>query len=221
MFKKVLIAEDFDSINIALIQTLETMGVNDIHHAKYCDDALLKVKRALQDNEPFDLLISDLSFETDYRTVVLKSGEELIAAVRTLQPEIPVLVYTVEDKSFAIKNLIDNLKINAFVHKGRNSISQLKTAMETILFKGKFISQNIIHSLKDNSFNELEDYDIEVLTQLSNGISFDEMEIVLKSKNIKPNSKSYIEKRVSKLKDLFKAKTTIHLISITKDLGII
>ena len=93
MFTKVLIAEDFDSINIALIQTLESMGVKEIEHAKYCDDALLKAKKAIQDKTPFDLLICDLSFETDYRTVTLKSGEELITAIRQIQPSISVLVY--------------------------------------------------------------------------------------------------------------------------------
>ncbi|MCW1148322.1 response regulator [Flavobacterium lacisediminis] len=221
MFTKVLIAEDFDSINIALIQTLENMGVKEIEHAKYCDDALLKAKKAIQDKAPFDLLISDLSFETDYRTVSLKSGEELIMAIRKIQPEIPVLVYTVEDKSFVIKTLIKDLKVNAFVHKGRNSISQLKTAMETILFGGNFISQNLAHALKDTNFNEIEDYDVEVLTHLAKGVTIEEMELLFKSKDIKPNSKSYIEKRVSKLKDVFKAKTTIHLIALSKDLGII
>ena len=221
MFTKVLIAEDFDSINIALIQTLESMGVKEIEHAKYCDDALLKAKKAIQDKAPFDLLISDLSFETDYRTVSLKSGEELIPAIRKIQPEIPVLVYTVEDKTFVIKSLIEDVKINAFVHKGRNSISQLKTAMETILFGGNFISQNLAHALKDTNFNEIEDYDVEILSHLAKGVTIEEMEQLFKLKDIKPNSKSYIEKRVSKLKDIFKAKTTIHLISLSKDLGII
>jgi DNA-binding NarL/FixJ family response regulator len=153
--------------------------------------------------------------------VTLKSGEELIAAIRQIQPSIPVLVYTVEDKSFIVKSLVENLKVNAFVHKGRNSISQLKTAMETILFGGTFISQNLAHALKENSFNEIEDYDVQVLTHLSNGITIEEMEQLFKNKDIKPNSKSYIEKRISKLKDIFKAKTTIHLVSLSKDLGII
>lgn len=221
MFTKVLIAEDFDSINIALIQTLESMGVKEIEHAKYCDDALLKAKKALQDETPFDLLISDLSFETDYRTVTLKNGEALITAIRKIQPTIPVLVYTVEDKSFVIKSLVEDLNVNAFVHKGRNSISQLKTAMETILFGGTFVSQNLTHALKESTFNEIENYDIQVLTQLSQGATIEDIENVFKIEDIKPNSKSYIEKRISKLKDLFKAKTTIHLVSITKDLGII
>ena len=188
MFTKVLIAEDFDSINIALIQTLESMGVKEIEHAKYCDDALLKAKKAIQDKAPFDLLISDLSFETDYRTVSLKSGEELIAAIRKIQPEIPVLVYTVEDKSFVIKSLVEDVKIHAFVHKGRNSISQLKTAMETILFGGTFISQNVAHALKEKSFNEIEDYDVEILSHLAKGVTIEEMEQLFKLKDIKPNS---------------------------------
>ena len=58
MFKKVLVAEDLDSISIAVIQVLEDLKVPTIHHVKYCDDGLLKIKKALLDNEPYDLLIS-------------------------------------------------------------------------------------------------------------------------------------------------------------------
>ncbi|MCA6423809.1 MAG: response regulator, partial [Flavobacterium sp.] len=131
MYKKVLIAEDFDSINIAVKQTLEEMGVQEIHYAKYCDDAIIKLKKALQENKPFDLLISDLSFVEDYREVTIASGEELIQAIKEIQPEIKVIVYSVEDKPYIIKTLFDEAQINGYVKKGRNSISQLKTAIET------------------------------------------------------------------------------------------
>ena len=47
MFKKALIAEDFDSINLAVMQALNDIGVANIQHAKYCDDAQLKIKKAL------------------------------------------------------------------------------------------------------------------------------------------------------------------------------
>ena len=89
------------------------------------------------------------------------------------------------------------------------------------MFEGNFISQNVVQLIKDTTLNELNDYDILVLQELANGTSLDEMEHFLKLHDIKPNSKSYIEKRVSKLKDIFKAKTTIQLIAITKDLGVI
>ena len=48
MFKKVLVAEDFDSISITVGQALGELSVSEIHHAKYCDDAILKIKKAIQ-----------------------------------------------------------------------------------------------------------------------------------------------------------------------------
>lgn len=221
MFKKVLIAEDFDSINIGVKQTLEELGIKEISYAKYCDDALLKFKKALQDNEPFDLLISDLSFISDYRKVEITSGEKLIEIIKNTNSKIKVIVYSVEDKSYTIKSLFENQKIDAFVHKGRNSISQLKSALENLLCDKKFISPELEHSLKNNSANEINSYDIELLTQLANGVALEDMEFQFKKLNITPNSKSTIEKRVAKLKDYFKANNNLHLIAITKDLGII
>lgn len=221
MFKKVLIAEDFDSINIAVKQTLEQLGVEEIHYAKYCDDALLKYKKALKDNEPFDLLISDLSFVSDYRTVEIPSGEKLIEGIKNLNSDVKIIVYSVEDKSYTIKTLFKEQNIDAFVHKGRNSISQLKTAIESLLYDKEFISPELAHILQGKSTNEIDNYDIELLTQLASGVSLEEMEPLFKKLNITPNSKSTIEKRVARLKDYFKANNTIHLIAITKDLGII
>lgn len=221
MFKKVLVAEDFDSINIAVIQTLELLGVIEIEHAKYCDDALLKIKKANLDAQPFDLLISDLSFIDDHREVILKSGEDLIKAVKNEQPDIKTIVYSVEDKNFRIKSLFETLDINAFVHKGRKSIVDLKTAINTILIENqRFISPEMNYVLQDKIINEIDDYDIELIKQLSLGVPQDKMDEKFKELGITPNSKSTIEKRVGKLKDYFKANNTVHLIAIAKDLGI-
>lgn len=221
MYKKVLIAEDFDSINIAVEQTLKDLGVQEIQYAKYCDDAILKFKKALQDQQPFDLLISDLSFVEDYREVKIASGEELIQAIKKIHPEINVIVYSVEDKPYIIKTLFDEAQINGYVKKGRNSISQLKTAIETLLYGKTFISPELAHALQDKTAKEIDNYDITLLSHLANGVAIEEMETLFKHLNITPNSKSTIEKRVAKLKDYFKANNNIHLIAITKDLGII
>ena len=103
MFHKVLIAEDLDSISTTVIQALEELSIIEIHHAKYCDEALLKIKKAIRDNQPYDLLISDLSFKKDHREVKLLSGEELIDAVKKIQPTIKTIVFSIEDKSYRIK----------------------------------------------------------------------------------------------------------------------
>jgi hypothetical protein len=46
MFKKVLIAEDLDSISIAVVQALESLSIEVIQHSKYCDDAFFTSKKS-------------------------------------------------------------------------------------------------------------------------------------------------------------------------------
>lgn len=220
MFKKVLIAEDIDSINIAVKQTLSELGISQIEYVKYCDDALLRIKKANQDILPFDLFISDLSFESDHREVKIKTGEEAIDAIRKIQPDLKIIVYSIEDKSFRIKSLFEKHQINAFVHKGRNSIEQLKAAIKNVYNDASYISSNLQHIFRESNTRDIDEFDVQLIKQLSLGISQDEMEAKFKELGISPSSKSSIEKRISKLKDYFKASNTVHLIAIAKDLGI-
>jgi DNA-binding NarL/FixJ family response regulator len=222
MFKKVLVAEDLDSISITVGKALEELSVSEIHHAKYCDDAFLKVKKALKDNLPYDLLISDLSFKTDHRENKLKSGDELIAAVKKVQPDIKTVVFSIEDKSFRIKSLFNDLGINAFVSKGRNSIPELKKAIQGVFNNDtKILSQELSHALRDKSLIEIETYDISLLKSLSKGLILDEIALDFKNSGIIPNGSSSIEKRINKLKIFFKANNNVHLIAIAKDLGLV
>ncbi|WP_304197139.1 response regulator [Flavobacterium alvei] len=222
MFQKVLVAEDLDSISIAVVQAIEDLGITEIHHAKYCDDALLKVKKAIKDKRPYDLLISDLSFKTDHRETQLNSGDELIAAVKKLQPTIKTVVFSIEDKSFRIKSLFNDLGINAYVAKGRNSIPELIKAIKSVFANNsKIISPELSHALRDKSLIEIETYDIMLLKSLSKGLTVDEIGLDFKNSGIIPNGGSSLEKRISKLKIFFKANNNVHLIAIAKDLGLV
>ena len=222
MFKKVIVAEDFDSINLGIEQALTDLGIVDFQHSKYCDDAFTKIRVALQNNEPCDLLISDLSFKADSRDIKITSGDDLIQKVRELQPEIKIIAYSVEDKSYRIKSLFDNSDINGFVLKGRNSIEELKKAIHLISTSDeKYISPEVASALQEKNNFEIDDLDINILKHLSLGTMQDDITNTFQELGIKPNSKSTIEKRISKLKDFFKATNTVHLVSITKDMGII
>lgn len=222
MFKKVIIAEDFEEFNLAVKQTLTDFNIVNFQHAKYCDDAFLKIRKAIQDNQPYDLLISDLSFKKDHREIKIISGDELIQKVREIQPNIKIIVYSIEDKGIRIKSLFENAEIDAFVLKGRNSIEELKKAINIISTSDqKFISPEVASALQEKNNYEIDDVDILILKHLSAGTSQDEIIEIFKSSDIKPNSKSAVEKRLAKLKDFFKANNTVHLVSITKDMGII
>ncbi|MES2576462.1 MAG: response regulator [Bacteroidota bacterium] len=222
MFHKVLIAEDLDSISIAVVQALEEISILEIHHAKYCDDAFLKIKKALHDNQPYDLLISDLSFKPDHRENRLNSGEELIEAVKKAQPDIKTIVFSIEDKSFRIKSLFNNLGINAYVSKGRDSIPELKKAIQRIYNNEEIKpSAEISHALRDKSLFEIESYDISLLKSLSKGLTLEDISSEFKHSGIIPNGSSSLEKRINRLKIYFKASNNVHLIAITKDLGLV
>lgn len=222
MFQKILIAEDLDSINLAVQHVAAELAIPTIHHEKYCDEALLKVRKALLENEPYDLLISDLSFKDDGKNEKLQSGEDLITAIKQIQPNLKVVVYSVEDKSYRIKSLFDNQKINAFVLKGRDSIFQLKKAVQTLFDSDEiYINPELNHILQDKTGSAIDVVDVQIIKHLAIGIALDAMETVFKEKGIVPNSKSMIEKRVGKLKILFRANNNVHLIAIAKDLGIV
>lgn len=222
MFKKVIIAEDLDAMNLGIQQVLKDLNIENFQHSKFCDDAFLKIRAAINQNEPYDLLISDLSFKTDHRKVTISSGDELVEKVRELQPDIKIITYSVEDKSFRIKSLFENAEIDAFVLKSLNSIEELKKAINLLSTSDqKFISTEVASALQEKNNFEIDDVDIKILKYLSDGTSQDEIIEIFKNSDIKPNSKSAMEKRLAKLKDFFKANNTVHLVSITKDMGII
>jgi hypothetical protein len=107
------------------------------------------------------------------------------------------------------------------VQKGRNSITQLNEAILQLSQSNEvYLSPTVKHVLRDKSTQEIDDFDLELIKQLSVGVTQDALEQRFKDLGITPNSKSAIEKRISKLKDYFRANNTVHLIAIAKDLGI-
>ncbi|MBE8728136.1 response regulator [Flavobacterium hungaricum] len=222
MFKKVLVAEDLDSISLAVIQVLEELNVSTIHHVKYCDDGLIKIKKALHENEPYDLLISDLSFKSDHRKTTLSSGEELIEAVNGVQNNLKKIVFSIEDKNFRIKSLFNDFGINAYVSKGRNSITELRNAIEAVYRnEERILSSDLSFNFNDKTLIEIESYDISILKLLSRGYILESISKEFKELSITPNGTSSIEKRINKLKIYFKANNNVHLIAIAKDFGLV
>ncbi|MFY0629728.1 MAG: response regulator transcription factor [Flavobacteriaceae bacterium] len=95
----------------------------------------------------------------------------------------------------------------------RNEIDLLK-----LKFNSQYGNKEVINK---NLKIELNVYDIELLTLMADGYTMSEISEKMKLKNIVPSSVSSIEKRMNRLKDLFKAQNSIHLISIVRKLGII
>lgn len=221
MFKKVLLSEDIDTISQGVMAVMDVLLIDHVQQVQYCDDAYLKIKKSNLDGVPFDLLITDLSFVPDHREQKLASGEELIKKLRQEFPALKIIVYSIENRPERVRNLINDLKVNAYVVKGRRGLRELENAIVAVQHDGSYLSPELSLSIKAKPSVEIVDYDIELLRMLSLGHSQDQISLQLKKKNIKPSSLSALEKRLNALRKHFGANNVVHLISIVKDLGLI
>lgn len=222
MFQNVIIAEDQNTINKGVERILIESNITNNTTTQYCDDALLKIKASLQTNNPFDLLITDLSFKADHRDRKLTSGEELIGAVKSIQPNIKVIVFSVEHRIGKIKNLIDNYNINAYVEKGREESSELKKAIHSVLENKMYCSHGIEQLLRNvDDISQTDQYDELLLQLLAKGLKREQIADYFKEKDFPARSLSSIEKRINKLKVLFDAHTSEQLVAIAIDRGLI
>ena len=221
MFKKVLVAEDMDSINHAVASVLKSLNIERVEHAQYCDKAWVLSKKAKLEEEPFDLLICDLSFKKDHRNEQITSGKELIALLKHEDPNLKVLVNSIEDHPQTVKALWDSGNIEGFVCKDRNGMKDLRDAIIKVSMGERYNSAAIELALNQNNLLMLNDFEINILKYISVGFTQDEIQDKLKEKNISPNSKSAVEKRLKELREQFNARTTPHLIGIVKDLNLI
>jgi len=221
MFQKVILADDLVSINLGMLTVLDTLGIGQVDSVPYCDDAFLRITRAFQDQEPYDLLITDLSFKKDHRDQNYPSGEALIEGLRAEHPNMPIIVYSIEDRIQRVRKLLTQNGVNAYVFKGRRGLVELKEAVQVVYGQETYVSPQVAAALSKKTDLEIDDFDILVLKHLSMGLMQDQISQQLKDDMVYPNSLSTIEKRLNKLRIQFKANNAIHLVAIVKDLGLI
>ncbi len=221
-FQKVLIADDVDTTNQGILPILNDFNIPIIDQAQYCDNALLKIKKGLMIQQPYDLLISDLSFKEDFRECKLKSGIELIDAAKKEDPDLKILVYSMETRTHVAQKYITQHHVDGFISKGRNGGKHLKEAI-VALYENKtpYLSEEVRNALNLGQIINLTDYDIIIMQLLADGIPQKNIPDYLKSKNIKPNGLRSVENRLNFLRTYFDVKTTIQLILKVKEEGII
>jgi len=220
MFKKILVVEDIDSIGMGIKLLLENLNIETIYYVKYCDEAFLKLKKAYLDNDPFELVITDLSFSRGTREDKYTSGTELIAVIRENAWPIKIIVYSIEEKGYKIRQLLNDYLIDGYVLKSRDSAVQLQNAIALIYKDGTYISPQLSHLNKPEMLPEIDATDLEIIKLLAEGLSQNEIVDAFKRENKKASSFSSVEKRIIKMRLSLQAKNTTHLVSIAKDMGL-
>ena len=221
MFTKVLIAEDYESSNLSVQKATEELKISESKYVNYCDDALIRIKVSLQENNPFELLITDLSFEEDHREQHLKNGQQLISAAKELQPDLKVIVFSGEKKEAIIDKLFEEQQIDGYVKKGREDVKDLKKAIRAVYNNGRYLSYDLKGKGSERNSFEFSEYDTLLVTLLANGILLKDIPDYLKQRQIKPGSMSAVEKRLKEIKESLDINSNEQLIAFCKDFGII
>lgn len=220
-FKKVLVAEDTDSSNIGLVFKLKEIGVKVVESSQSCDNALLKIRKGKLDKQPFDLLISDLSFVTNTPNPKITSGEALIAEAKKLQPSLKILAFSVNNQQTVIQHLINKIGVNAYVCKGLNGTKELLKAIEAIQNGEVYLCPVSNATLHKKNVFQLDDFEKQLLQLVARGLKQDEIAAYFQSEGITPNSRRSVEDRLSRLRDKFNANTTSQLIYLAQSLDLI
>ncbi|MEE9364096.1 MAG: DNA-binding response regulator [Cellulophaga sp.] len=212
MFKKILLAEDFQGSNHGIVEALqEKLHIEELQEELYCDKAFTRLKVALKKDMPYELLITDLHFEADHTERRITSGVELIKEAGKLQPNLKVIAYSQENNPVKVNTLFKEYKIDAYVCKGRYGLTELLNAVQEVYHNRTYFSPQINLNVTHNVF-ELDDFDRAILKELANGLTKNEVSKKFKKENITPSSESTIDKRISRLYDEYGARNTTSLL---------
>ncbi len=221
MFTKILIAEDEDSDNLGIVSAVSEFTNTSVDTAQFCDKTILKIKEAIHKGNPYDLLISDLSFALDYKRHTITTGKQLIEEVKKIQPAIKIIVFTGEKKPAIIKSFFANHKINGYVCKGLYGLPQLINAINAVDQGHTYTCPVSKDALHQKNVLQLDTYEVQLLKLLAKGYKQDEISQYFIENDITPNSRRSIEDKIRKLRDDFNAKTNIQLIYTVNQLGLI
>ncbi|WP_343533258.1 response regulator [Pedobacter sp.] len=223
MFEKVLIAEDHETINLSLQKTLGDLGIklDTTDYVYYCDHALNRIKKALHEGKPYELLITDLSFDDDHTTQEITNGRALIKAVKEIQPNLKVLIFSIENRWSVAQALMNELHVDAYVPKARHDAQDLKLAIEAIDRNKKFISDRLKKDISIERHHDFTGFDRTIISLLSQGTKQKEIPDYLLENNIKPSSLSSVEKRLNIIKDALGFSNNEQLVAYCKDKKII
>jgi two-component system capsular synthesis response regulator RcsB len=222
MFKKVLIAEDHESVSISVQKTLTDLNIiyDNRNYVYYCDDALKRIVKAISEGEPYELLITDLSFDYDVPQV-LAGGIELIQAAKKVQPDLKVLVFSIDNRNSVAIGLLNDLDIDAYVPKARHDAKDLKAAIEKMFENKKYLSSNLKKTVALDSIFVFNEYDKIIISLLAKGSTQKEIPLFLQKNCIKPSSLSSIEKRLNTIKTILDISNNEQLIAFCKDTKVI
>ena len=145
----------------------------------------------------------------------------LIIAVRQVQPDLKILVFSAESKAAIIELLFDKQNIDGYVRKARNDAKDLKIAIDQIDKNQRYFPRHLSQLIKQKNTHQFTDFDITIISHLAQGIKQKDIPAHLKKNHIRPSGLSSIEKRLNHIKEVLNFSSNGQLVAYCKDMGIV
>lgn len=219
---KILVVENHQIFIDGLLNSLHKLGHTNVFSETTCDAAYRKIKSQML-NDPFDILLTDLSFENTSEYQSLKSGEELIKKLQKEGLDIKIIVISGHSETNRVFNVIQNLNPDGYLLKNDCDASELGQAIKKVFDGGRFYSHDIHQKiLRRNVVQiQLDETAIHILKELPNHPKISNLEGVIKKANGDNLKLRSIESKISNLRIDLGANNNIDLLLKAKELGII
>ena len=221
MFKKIIIAEDHEIANISVQKTLIETGIQETKYVYYCDHAFAWIKKALQEGNPYDLLITDLIFEDDGSEQVLSRGIDLICAAKELQPDLRIIVLSSEGRSEVVDDLFEKRLVDGYVRKARRDAQHLREALDAVYLHKIYQSPEVKGNNHEKNAYDFTNLDLTIIALLAQGISQKNIPTFLKERSIKPSGLRSVEMRLHRMREMLEFSNNEQLVVYCKDFGLI
>lgn len=199
----ILIIEDhqliIDVYKNAITQVMKALGNThfSVEISKTCVAAYQKIIKAAT-NQDIDIVFLDIQVPQDIENNLM-SGEDLGIVIRKRLPGTKIIVVTNLMSNLRLHTILKNIDPDGLLIKNDIVFEDLTTALRDVMDQKTFYSQKVISLLRKKMHSDLtlDQYDIRLLHELSNGARMKDLLSIL------PFSKAGIEKRKRLLKITF------------------
>ncbi|MFV0572963.1 MAG: response regulator [Xanthomarina gelatinilytica] len=158
------------------------------------DETVNLVNNILPQNK-FNLVLLDISLPNG-NTIKMHSGEDLGLFIKSKLPDVKIIAITALNDTVRLLNIIKKLGPHGLLIKSDTDGEVLTTAIKNVIKGRDYYSHSIVELFKKRVSQNivLDDLDIQLLVELSNGAKMKELQELF------PLTKSGLEKRIRLLR---------------------
>ena len=219
---RILVVDDHQLMLNGIVMALEEFPMYDVTPYNTCDEAFEALVEA-QEDRPFSILFTDLSFENITEDSIIDGGESLIRKIKDENIPVKTGVISGHTETNRVFNVIRNLNPDAYILKNQCTGEELNFAIKQMMNGGRFYTHDIHQKiLKRNIVQiQMDEVAIQILKELPKQSKIINLEGMIKKSDGNYMKIRAIENKLANLRIDLNARNNTDLVLKAKELGII